>query len=265
MTNADSELWTFTEGVGASVLAVAMARRIEADSQCPLFSDPFAQTLIDTAVARGAPMPTGETADRIMAMSDYTASRTKWFDEFLIAAGAHGLEQAVILAAGLDARAWRLPWTSSSTVFEIDHPAVLAVKAEALSADEPAVKYVADPADDADDWPELLRCAGFNASEPAAWAIDGLLPSAGPDPHPLFARIHDLSALGSRIAVEVVGPGVGAWLTGCGWEITTTDAAQVTARYGRCGGHGAAETLPDTVFVDGRLPLTPTVGTPPSL
>ena len=50
----------------------------------------------------------------IRSITGYAASRTKWFDEFFIAAGANGIEQAVILAAGLDARAWRLPWVDGT-------------------------------------------------------------------------------------------------------------------------------------------------------
>ena len=63
----------------------------------------------------------------------YAASRTKWFDEFFIAAGASGIDQAVILAAGLDARAWRLPWVDGSVVYEIDQPKVLEFKAQTLA------------------------------------------------------------------------------------------------------------------------------------
>ncbi len=73
-------------------------------------------------------------AERIRSISGYAASRTKWFDEFFIAAGASGIDQAVILAAGLDARAWRLPWNDGTVVYEIDQPKVLAFKTETLHA-----------------------------------------------------------------------------------------------------------------------------------
>jgi methyltransferase (TIGR00027 family) len=266
MTNADSHLSSLTEGVEAGALAVAMARRMEADSPCPLFTDPYAAPLIDAAVAHGAALPTGEAAERIRAMSGYTASRTKWFDEFLIAACAYGVEQAVIVAAGFDAQGWRLPWTSRSAVYEIDQRAVLAVKAEALRGDEPAVpRYVAVPVDAWDEWPKALLLAGFDAAEPTAWAVEGLLPAVAEGPHALFERIHELSAVGSRIAVEAVGPGIGARLIGHGWEITSVEAAHIARRYGRCGHDEPGLTVPDTVFIDGKLPLTPTTGIPPTL
>ncbi len=85
--------------------------------------------------------------------------RTKWFDEYFIAAGANGIDQAVILAAGLDARAWRLPWVSGSAVYEIDQPQVLAFKADTLDrAQRPTLPSVSAGAD---------RPAGRLADSPA--------------------------------------------------------------------------------------------------
>jgi methyltransferase (TIGR00027 family) len=147
--------------------------------------------------------------ERIRSISAYAASRTKWFDEFFIAAGASGIEQAVILAAGLDARAWRLPWVDGSVVYEIDQPKVLEFKTQTLAEHDvrPAVsRYVAIPADLRHDWPKALRDAGFDASEPTAWAAEGLLPYLPADAQDLlFDRIHQHSARDSRIAVESFG------------------------------------------------------------
>ena len=94
----------------------------ESTSDCPLFTDPYAQLFVDAATERGWQQPPTYMIERIRAISAYAASRTKWFDEFFIAAGASGIDQAVILAAGLDARAWRLPWVDGSVVYEIDQP-----------------------------------------------------------------------------------------------------------------------------------------------
>ena len=148
--------------------------------------------------------------ERIRSISAYAASRTKWFDEFFIAAGAGGIDQAVILAAGLDARAWRLPWNDGSVVYEIDQPKVLAFKTGTLRARgvEPATRYVAVPIDLRRDWPKALREAGFDATEPTAWAAEGLLPYLPADAQDLlFERIAELSARGSRVGVEAFGAG----------------------------------------------------------
>jgi methyltransferase (TIGR00027 family) len=218
-------------------------------------TDPYAQIFIDAAEARGCDIPVDDSADRIRGFANYTSSRTKWFDEFLIASGAYGLEQVVIVAAGLDARAWRLPWVSEATVFEVDTPGVLRFKTDALRdhGDSPSVpRYVPVPADLTADWDDALRDAGFDASEPTAWAIEGLLPHVEDGSHPLFDRIHALSARSSRLAVEAVGPGVSEWLTQRGWEAKTTTAQELMTRHGRCGAHDIVDTVPDTVLVEAK-------------
>ncbi len=210
MTRTDNDSWDITESVGATALGVAWARAQEAASGCPLFTDPFAEVFIEAAMARGWQLPQRHVAERIRSIAGYAASRTKWFDEFFMAAGAGGIAQAVILAAGLDARAWRLPWNDGSVVYEIDQPRVLAFKTETLKAHgvDPATRYVAVPVDLRQDWPKVLRDAGFDPAEPTAWAAEGLLPylpAEGQDL--LFERIADLSARDSRVGIEAFGAG----------------------------------------------------------
>ncbi len=208
MARTDDDCWDITEGVGATALGIAWARSQETLSECPLVTDPYAQRFVDAALARGWQLPPAYMVERIRAISNYAASRTKWFDEFFIAAGANGIGQAVILAAGLDSRAWRLPWVDDSVVFEIDQPMVLAFKAETLLDDEPAARYAAVPIDLRHDWPKALRDAGFDSGEATAWAAEGLLPYLPADGQDLlFERIHELSAVGSRVGVESFGDG----------------------------------------------------------
>jgi methyltransferase (TIGR00027 family) len=210
MGRTEGDSWDITEGVGQTALGVAMARAEESTSDCPLFTDPYAQLFLDAAAERGWQRPPPYMIQRIRSISAYAASRTKFFDEFFIAAGASGIEQAVILAAGLDARAWRLPWVHGSVVYEIDQPKVLAFKAQTLRAHDaqPAARYVQVPADLRQDWPKALREAGFDPSRPTAWAAEGLLPYLPADAQDLlFERIHQHSARDSRIAVEAFGGG----------------------------------------------------------
>jgi methyltransferase (TIGR00027 family) len=206
MARTHDDSWNITESVGTTALGVAMARAAESDCDCPLFTDPYAQLFIDAAREQGWE-PTASMAVRVDIVGRYAAARTKWFDEFFIAAGANGIDQAVILAAGLDARAWRLPWIQGSVVYEIDQPQVLAFKADVLAKHgaEPSATYRAVPIDLRADWPAALREAGFDPSTPTAWSAEGLLPylpAAGQDL--LFERIAELSAAGSRIAVEAL-------------------------------------------------------------
>jgi methyltransferase (TIGR00027 family) len=215
MTRTDDDSWDITEGVGATALGVAMARAAETRSDCcPLFDDPYAQWFVDAATDLGWRSPFADV-DRIDALPErmqtvwaYAAARTKHFDDFFIAAGAAGVRQVVILAAGLDARAWRMPWVADTVVYEIDQPKVLEFKAETLREHgaQPAARDIAVPIDLRDDWPTALRESGFDASEPTVWLAEGLLPylpAAGQDL--LFERVQQLSAVDSRIAVEAFG------------------------------------------------------------
>ena len=209
MSRTDDDTWDITEGVGATALSVARARAGETDSDCPLYTDPYAHFFIEAAVAAGWTSPFGEDGERMQAMSAYIASRTKHFDDFFTTAGANGLDQVVILAAGLDTRAWRLPWISGTTVYELDQPKVLEFKQRVLAAHgaRPAAGYVAVPIDLRRDWPDALRHRGFDASTPIAWSAEGLLPYlAAVDQDLLFERINTLSAAGSRLDVEAFGP-----------------------------------------------------------
>ena len=109
----------------------------------------------------------------------YAAVRTKWFDEYFIAAGANGIDQAVILAAGLDVRAWRLPWVSGTAIYEIDQPQVLAFKADTLAAHRarPNSAYQAVPIDLRADWPTALREAGLIRRHPRRGLPKGCCPT----------------------------------------------------------------------------------------
>jgi methyltransferase (TIGR00027 family) len=221
VARTDDDTWEITESVGATALGVASARAAETRSENPLISDPFAQVFIDAAGDgvwnwySASPLPAElveaepELPLQMKAMVGYMASRTAFFDEFFLDAARAGVRQAVILAAGLDSRAWRLAWPDGTTVYELDQPRVLEFKASTLAdhGAEPACNRVAVPVDLRQDWPTALQQAGFDASAPSVWSAEGLmpyLPAAAQDL--LFDRVHGLSVAGSRVAVEALGP-----------------------------------------------------------
>jgi len=146
---------------------------------------------------------------RMQAMVGYMASRTAFFDTFFLDATSAGIRQAVILAAGLDARSWRLPWPDGTTVYELDQPRVLEFKLSTLAEHgaEPACNRVAVAVDLRQDWPTALRQSGFDPSVPSVWSAEGLmpyLPAAAQEL--LFERVQGLTAAGSRVAMEALGP-----------------------------------------------------------
>jgi methyltransferase (TIGR00027 family) len=221
VARTDDDTWEITESVGATALGVAAARAAETESEHPLISDPFARVFLDAAgdgvwnwhSASQVPAEVIESepelALQIQAMVGYMASRTAFFDEFFLDVTRAGIRQVVILAAGLDARSWRLPWPDGTTVYELDQPRVLEFKSSTLREHgaEPACNRVGVPMDLRQNWPAALQQAGFDASAPSAWSAEGLmpyLPAAAQDL--LFNRVQELTVAGSRVAVEALGP-----------------------------------------------------------
>jgi methyltransferase (TIGR00027 family) len=221
VARTDDDTWEITESVGATALGVASARAVETESDDPLISDPFARVFLDAAGDglwnwySASQLPAEVLAAepslqlQMKAMVGYMACRTAFFDKFFVDATEAGIRQAVILAAGLDSRAWRLPWPDGVTVYELDQPRVLEFKSSTLDEHgaRPACNRVAVPVDLRQDWPTALRQAGFDPSAPSAWSAEGLmpyLPAAAQDL--LFERVDGLAVPGSRVAVEALGP-----------------------------------------------------------
>jgi methyltransferase (TIGR00027 family) len=222
MPRTDNDSWDITQSVGATALGVAAARAVETESENPLINDPFARVFVNAAgegmwsiyadpklLAKAIELEP-DVRTRIQLMVDFMATRTAFFDEFFLNAADTGVRQVVILASGLDARTWRLPWPDGTVVYELDQPKVLDFKLATLREHgaHPTAQLVTIPIDLRQDWPKALQEAGFDASRPAAWSAEGLvryLPAQAQDL--LFTRIHELSAAGSWLASNVPGPG----------------------------------------------------------
>ena len=217
MPRSDDDSWDITESVGATALGVAAARAAETESENPLIRDPFARVFVDAA-GKGLWTMFGDAtllaaladvdpdlAARMRAMVDFMATRTAFFDTFFLDAAEAGVRQVVILAAGLDSRAWRLGWPDGTVVYELDQPAVLKFKSETLRRHgaEPKCRVVNVAVDLRQDWPKVLTEHGFDPSAPSAWSAEGLLrylPARAQDL--LFDRIDALSPAGSRLATN---------------------------------------------------------------
>ncbi len=223
MPRTADDSWDIATSVGATAVMVALARAAETASAEPLISDRFAEVLVSTPELEGVreqvaawwnPQPEAEdeaAADFTVDsrnMIDYQAVRTHFFDAYFAGAVAAGLRQVVILAAGLDSRAYRLDWPDGSVVYEIDLPKVLQYKADTLATHgaAPVVDRRPVPVDLRHDWPRALRDAGFDETRPTAWLAEGLLPFLpAAAQEAMFASIDALSGSGSRVAVEIFG------------------------------------------------------------
>lgn len=212
------DTWDIRTSVGTTAVMVAAARAVETEQPDALIRDPFAKLLVtnanagvlweamlDPAVAAKVEAMDPEAAAMVRHMRGYQAVRTHFFDTFFRDAVAAGIRQIVILASGLDSRAYRLDWPAGTTVFEIDQPQVLQFKSETLADNgvTPSADRRAVAIDLRQDWPAALREAGFDASAPTAWLAEGLLmylPAEAQDK--LFTQVGELSPAGSRIAAE---------------------------------------------------------------
>ncbi|TVS87308.1 class I SAM-dependent methyltransferase [Mycobacterium helveticum] len=220
MPRAHDDSWDLASSVGVTATMVAAGRAMATRDPRGLINDPFAEPLVRavgvdffTMMLDGELDPAAfENASpvRLQAMIDGMALRTKYFDDYFVGATAAGVRQAVILASGLDARAYRLPWPSGTVVYEIDQPEVIDFKSNALSAigAEPTAVRRAVPIDLRADWPTALTAAGLDTAAPTAWLAEGLLIYLPPDAQDrLFDNITGLSVPGSTIATEFV-PGI---------------------------------------------------------
>ncbi len=207
---SDDDQWDIVSSVGYTALLVAGWRALHAVSADPLVRDDYAKHFI---AASADPYLTGLLADPgttegAMVFPRLYGVQTRFFDEFFSSAADRGIRQAVIVAAGLDSRSYRLSWPSGTTVFEVDQPKVLEFKKRVLAerAAEPAAHREEVAADLRDDWSIPLRAAGFDPQRPIAWSVEGILPYLNGDAQDtLFTRIGELSAPGSRLAIGALG------------------------------------------------------------
>lgn len=217
MPRTDDDNWDLASGVGITATIVAAGRAMATKDPRGLINDPFAEPLVravgldfftkmmDGELDISTIRDVSPTVER--AMVDGNAIRTKYFDDYFRDATDTGIRQVAILASGLDARAYRLPWPTGTVVYEIDQPQVMEFKTTTLAhlGAEPSATRRAVPVDLRADWLPALQAAGFDSAAPTAWLAEGLLIYLKPEAQDrLFDNITALSARGSTVATEFV-------------------------------------------------------------
>jgi methyltransferase (TIGR00027 family) len=260
------------DAVGSTALLVAAMRAAETDRADRLFSDPFARALADE---EGAAMLARAHA-RGLHKVPLVEVRTRYLDDRLAEASRAGIRQIVLLAAGMDARAYRLDWPATpapTRLYEIDREPVLAWKSARLQTSVPRCVRVALAGDVAGEWSAALVGSGFRPSEPTAWVIEGLLVYLEePAVHALLAQMDAISAPASQLFFDVPGRALFESATsaaaiaamaarGSPWRFGTDDPAGLVAPLGWT----AELTLPaDYAAPFGRWPRPPSAGQAPS-
>ncbi|EFG76297.1 methyltransferase, TIGR00027 family [Mycobacterium parascrofulaceum ATCC BAA-614] len=279
MTRTDQDSWDLASSVGATATMVAAARALASEGADPIIDDPFAAPLVRAVGLEFFRRLVDGELDRADAQdgerdlqleTDSIAVRTRFFDDFFLNAARDGVRQSVILAAGLDARAYRLSWPPGSVVYEVDQPKVVDFKSAAMAGlgATPTADRRTVSVDLRDDWPEALRRSGFDPRRPTSWSAEGLLMYLPPQAQDrLFDNITELSAPGSKLATEFHGDAgrtmserakqfnqrwanlgcdidlsglffdgersnVVDYLTGRGWQVTTRERREYFADYG---------------------------------
>ncbi len=213
---SEGDTWDITTSVGSTALFVATARALEAQKPDPLAVDPYAELFCRAVGGSWADVLDGKDPDNELKSDEwgqhfvnFQGARTRYFDGYFRRAADAGARQVVILAAGLDSRAYRLPWPDGTTVFELDRPQVLEFKREVLTAlgAQPRAERREIAIDLREDWPQALRDSGFDPAKPSAWIAEGLLiylPATAQEQ--LFTGIDNLAGPGSHVAVEDGAP-----------------------------------------------------------
>ena len=222
MARTDNDSWDLASSVGATATMVAVGRALASRAPDALIDDPYAEPLVRavgieffTKLLDGDvdPAVRDDIVSTSQPMTEVMAVRTRFFDDFFTEAADAGIEQAVILASGLDSRAYRLAWADTTIVYEIDQPAVIEFKTRTLSeaGATPTAERRTVAVDLRDDWPTALTRAGFDPTRPTAWSAEGLLIYLPPEAQDrLFDDITALSAPGSRLATEYHPDGAAA-------------------------------------------------------
>jgi methyltransferase (TIGR00027 family) len=250
-------------GVGATSLGVARLRAMENARPDRLVADPYAEHILAAAAAAGSPWAAVSRQaglDFLALMTDQVALRTRFLDQALLRLTGAGCTQVVLLACGMDTRAFRLYWPANTRVFELDFAEVLAFRDTVLASHgvAPRCDRIGVAADLREDWPTALRGAGFDPTQATAWLAEGILyalPSHAADT--LLEGVTELSAPGSSLALDHVedspslraaraavspdfvdlwqgGPAdLAGWLTEHGWHPSIHDLREVAADYHR--------------------------------
>lgn len=251
-----SEAEDHSKFVPFSARMMAAMRARESRREDRLFYDPFAELLAGEEAF--------QRVDQQLTPQDqaYVAVRTRFFDDLL----SHSqTNQVVLLASGLDTRAYRCPWHPHTEVYELDYPEVLSYKGALLETTNPSCNHHLIPADLTQPWKEKLLETGYQPDSPSVWLIEGLLMYLlEVQVHFLLRTVSDLTAENSWLGADLInangvdyGPYEGYFRFGCdmpeellleyGWQAKVFQPGDKGANFGRYTEQYPAREVPDVM------------------
>ena len=167
----------------AHLVALGRALADAGLSHVPDFQDPTARVFLNEKGKRSlaktmhAARKGGIRLESARVMADLIALRTAAIDTAVRDAIAAGATQLVILGAGYDGRAWRMPELAGVRGFEVDHPATQGDKRAHLSELPPATGLVSFVSIDfeRESLGAVLDRAGHDRSSPTCWIWEGVV------------------------------------------------------------------------------------------
>jgi methyltransferase (TIGR00027 family) len=151
-----------------------------------LFNDPYAACFLSPRFRRALRIASIPVLSRaipwladiiIPGARSSGIARTRWIDDALVAALAKGVRQVVILGAGFDCRAFRIPELRAARIFEVDHPQTFATKRAQLAQfieREPSNLTFVQIDFNCQSLEEVLRQAGFDTSQRSIFLWEGV-------------------------------------------------------------------------------------------
>ena len=231
-------------GVSRTAVWLAGLRAIERGRADRLVDDHLAEVFVSAAAAGGG-VP--DTTGLPPGASEFLAIRTRFFDDQALEACAAGVSQVVLLAAGLDSRAFRLDWPTGVRLFELDLPELFAFKEPVLAsaAVVPHCGRVVVGVDLREDWTGALAAAGHQSGGATVWLAEGLLPYLSQQEGerllaqlPRAWRMRNMRStadvvrrMGANLTSTVDSPV--QWLAAHGWRTTVSRVPALGERYGR--------------------------------
>jgi methyltransferase (TIGR00027 family) len=219
--------------VSLSSQYMAAARAIEHRRKERLFSDPLAEKLAGQKIMSQIlpQMPKYEERGKPVI-----AVRTRFFDDFLMSSASH-IRQIVILGAGMDTRAFRLPLHHDTCLYEIDRPEVMQLKESFLISNPANCHREFIPIDIKQFCSENLIKKGFQPSSTSVWLLEGLLYYLNEaDVRALFKTISDLTCQGSMLGADLINGKMRQWNNNLGsyWQKDLDETEKFFARLGQC-------------------------------